>query len=270
MTNEDLNTALYKKMFSEQEHFKQWLLTQPPEEILRHTYEYTVREDILLSLEYHDLTDAQANALMQSPSPLADVFKDFEKRETYHMDIIWECLEYRADALLTHSRQLWNTPLYLPSASYAQEHGELDQYRASRRANIACKDAIEAAIREHYHDNRLDKQAAESIIEAFGLDRTLYVLANTVQQKHWDGRFSPDTKAWANSFSIQKNVDTLGIDRNYQFAVHSHPGLTDLFIQSARKYCVQPEKEEKNSVLERLEQPVHNSPKISANYSWER
>ena len=65
MTNEELNTALYQKMFAEQETYRKWLLEQPPEEILKHTYEYTVREDILLSLEYHDLTDAQTNALMK-------------------------------------------------------------------------------------------------------------------------------------------------------------------------------------------------------------
>ena len=52
MTNEELNTALYEKMFAEQEKYRAWLLSQPPEEILNHTYEYTMREDILLSLEY--------------------------------------------------------------------------------------------------------------------------------------------------------------------------------------------------------------------------
>lgn len=69
MTNEELNTALYEKMFAEQEKYRAWLLSQPPEEILNHTYEYTMREDILLSLEYHDLPDAQARAMLKSPQP---------------------------------------------------------------------------------------------------------------------------------------------------------------------------------------------------------
>lgn len=63
MTNIKLTTALYEKMFIEQEKFKDWPLSQPPEEIL-------------MSLEYHDLPDAQARAMLKSPSPLADVFKD--------------------------------------------------------------------------------------------------------------------------------------------------------------------------------------------------
>ena len=46
MTNAELNTALYQKMFAEQETYREWLLSQPSEKILNHTYEYTVREDI--------------------------------------------------------------------------------------------------------------------------------------------------------------------------------------------------------------------------------
>ena len=97
MTNEEHNTALYQKMFAEQETFRDWLKDQPPEEILNHAYEYTIREDILLSLDYHNLSDAQIDALMESPSPLADVFRDFEKLETDYMDTVWDCMENRAD-----------------------------------------------------------------------------------------------------------------------------------------------------------------------------
>ena len=42
------------------------------------------------------------------------------------------------------------TQLYIYPASYAHEHGELEQYRASYKANIACKEAIEQAIADHY------------------------------------------------------------------------------------------------------------------------
>lgn len=49
MTNEELNTALYQKMFAEQEQYRDWLKSQPPSAILDHCYEYTVREDIVLT-----------------------------------------------------------------------------------------------------------------------------------------------------------------------------------------------------------------------------
>ena len=41
MNTNDLNTALYEKMAAEQDKYRDWLKSQPPEEILHHTYEYT-------------------------------------------------------------------------------------------------------------------------------------------------------------------------------------------------------------------------------------
>lgn len=96
MTTEERNTALYQKMFAEQERFKDWLLEQPPEEILRHAYEYTVREDILLSLEYHDLEEGRVNALLKSRNPLQKIFQEWESRETGYMDMIWDTVEEQA------------------------------------------------------------------------------------------------------------------------------------------------------------------------------
>lgn len=100
MTNEEKNTALYEKVFAEQETYRKWLLEQPPEEILKHSYEYTVREDIVLSLEYHDLEDSQAEALLKSPAPLGDIFKEFEQRETDYMDTVFDTVVCRADAVI--------------------------------------------------------------------------------------------------------------------------------------------------------------------------
>ena len=65
--------------------------------------------------------------------------------------------------------------------------------------------------------------------------RTLYVLANTVQQKDWDGRFSPANKTWARTVDIPPNPDGFGGERNLDFAVDSHPGLVDLFLSQARQ-----------------------------------
>lgn len=96
MTNEELNTALYEKMFAEQETYRAWLLAQASEEILNHTYEYTVREDILMSLEYNSLPNTQVRALLKSPSPLADVFAAWEDRETSYMEEIWQTVTDRA------------------------------------------------------------------------------------------------------------------------------------------------------------------------------
>lgn len=102
---ERLNTALYKKMFAAQEKYRTWLLGQPPEEILRHTYEYTMREDILLSLEYEDISAKQAAALLALPDPLSAVYREFDKMETSHMADIFSAVEQCAETEIQRGRE---------------------------------------------------------------------------------------------------------------------------------------------------------------------
>ena len=158
-------------------------------------------------------------------------------------------------------------PLYRYPASYAHEHHELEQYRASRNANIACKEAIEAAIREHYKNNRLDDAAAREVLNEYGYDRVSYVLAVTVRQKDWDARIASNHKIWAHSIPVYPNPDSWGNDRNCDYVVNSHSGLIDLFLSQVRMQ----EKElhrEKPSILAALQQtPRPTSPNISAKLS---
>ena len=355
MTNEELNTALYKKMFAEQDKFRDWLKSQPSAEVLNHAYEYTVREDILLSLEYNDLTDIQAAALLASPSPLADIYQEFDRMESSHMEEIWSCIESRADAMqvsqLDQAKQLINEfcmseydapadfddlsridvayttvgndgyplqvyvdlkeykiereleerpldvrqyssleelienelkgmdfqelvavteaeiqtalaaaeeqvslsdlPVYRENFDYARECREVETYRISLQANIACKEAIEQAISQSYDGRRLAEGTAAKVMNQFGAERVLYVLANTIQQKEWDGRFTYPNKEWAKTVSIPPNMDSFGMDRNYAIAVSSHPGLIDLFVTQARKEM---ERQPRTSVREQLRQ----------------
>ena len=102
--NTDKNAVLYEKMAAEQDKFRDWLKSQPPEEILKHTYEYTVREDILVAMEELDLPQSRAAALLASPSPLADVYKEFSDRETSYMDVVRDSIEQRAEAALDAQR----------------------------------------------------------------------------------------------------------------------------------------------------------------------
>ena len=97
MNTNDLNTALYEKMAAEQDKYRDWLKSQPPEEVLNHAYEYTVREDIVMAMEELVLTDTQAQALLESPSPLEDVYRYFDKLETGYMDVIRDSIESRAN-----------------------------------------------------------------------------------------------------------------------------------------------------------------------------
>ena len=97
MGETDDNTMLYEKMKAEQDKYRNWLLVQEPAEILNHTYEYTMREDIVMAMEELELTPKQAKALLKSPCPLDDVYKEFKDREVEHMDTIRDSIETEAD-----------------------------------------------------------------------------------------------------------------------------------------------------------------------------
>ena len=116
-------------------------------------------------------------------------------------------------------------PVYREMANYAYEAGELDAYRASRDANIACKEAIEAAISENFSNNHLSTEAAvTSVFEQFSPERVQYVLANTIQHKDHDGRIHQSLKDWA------KEIEVCPEDANFFIVDKVNPGLVSLFV----------------------------------------
>lgn len=143
------------------------------------------------------------------------------------------------------------TDLYKHTAAYAREHGELEQYRASLQANIACKNAIEAAIRQHFDGMHLNKAAVTEVMAAYGKERVCYVVANTLQQKSWDARFSSSNKEWAAQFEIAAAVRP-DYDSRGAFVVDSHPAVLDGFTGLLRREC------EKPSLYDKLEKARSN------------
>lgn len=151
-----------------------------------------------------------------------------------------------------------DTPMYPHSAAYAREHNELPMYRASLQANVACKEAIEKAVAAHYADNHLDvKSILEDVNAEFSMERIKSVLANTVQLKDWDGRFSRDNKAWAKTVLVAEDTDGWGNNRNISFMVdRSHPAILDGFITHFRKELEKAPQEKKPSILDKLKSPL--------------
>ena len=128
-------------------------------------------------------------------------------------------------------------PIYRETANYAYEADELESYRASLAANVECRKAIEAAISSNYGDNRLDADAAvKSVLEQFSPERVRYVLANTIQQKDFDGRIPQPLKEWAKSVEVcPENASRFLVDK-------PNPGLTALFVDAFRQQT-EPQKE---------------------------
>lgn len=231
MDEKKLNLALYEKMSAEQERFRQGLLGQTPGEILGLAYEYAMREQILTAMKTLELPAKEAEALLLSSAPLADVYMDFCAFDRGLVDDIQGCIRERADTLLkAQQKEMASYPLYRQSRTYAQEHGELELYRVSRQANTACKDAIEAAIRFHFDGMHLEPAGIKYVLEKFGPERVAYVLAATIQDRPYDQRFSNDSRNWAETVPMYETADRRG---SYIIDTHSTP--LELFVRQARQ-----------------------------------
>ena len=232
MNQQEVNTALYNKLAAEQAEYRKWLLTQPPEEIVGRAYEYTLREDILTAAEQLELSKAQALELLAANSPMEAICQQFRSLGVGSENLILDCAADWANAALQSKRE---AAVYPYPSSYAREHGELEQYRASKNLDVACRDAIEDAIAENYWNSRIDREAVAEVSERFGYDRMFRVLSNTIRIMDHDGRISAENKRWAKTVPIFENPDSWGQDRNLDFVLQrAHPGLIDLFTSMAR------------------------------------
>jgi hypothetical protein len=104
MDERKLNGALFAQMCAEQQDYRAWLMTLPPDEILDHAAEFAVREDILVELEAFDLPADQAAALLASPTSLADIYREWGKADTHYMDDIRDVIENCAEDMADRSR----------------------------------------------------------------------------------------------------------------------------------------------------------------------
>ena len=119
--------------------------------------------------------------------------------------------------------------VYPYSSEEAKRLNRLPMWRESHKANIACKKAIEQAVRRDYDGAGLKPDCAGSVIAEYGYKRVNWVLANTVQQTS-DGQFSSDNKTWAKQTFIPPDKN----DRNREFAVNGQPDILDGFISQYR------------------------------------
>ena len=261
-----INANLYSKMEETFQDFTNRLLKQSPEVIQDHAYEYSIKENILLVLEYNDLEESQVNALLATEDPLDFLFNELEDTATIPLDALCSLIEDKADQLSAPKENFADIQIYPYSVTRAEEDGDLDWYRQSHKLNIACKDAIEKAISRHYRNNILDTKAVQDVVDQFGWARTSFVLVNTIRNKTWDGRISQENKQWAQLAPMFPDLDAQGNNRRLRYVINSHPGLTDLFAKELRRqYQLNQEQIEKPSVRNKLKNTESKtSPKISA------
>lgn len=124
-------------------------------------------------------------------------------------------------------------PVYKGTLAQAMEERDVDAYLDSRKLNIDCKKAIEEAIALNFDGMHLKEDVAKQVLEQFGEERMTFVMANTLRELSYDGRFSKQNKDWAEHIEIPENINQ-GKNLNQDYVIESHPAVLDGFIDMAR------------------------------------
>ena len=124
-------------------------------------------------------------------------------------------------------------PLYRHSFEEARHLNEIDKWRESFAENQRCRDFMDNLVREHFDGLHIKGEIPQKTLAEFGFDRTRWVLANHIQHYDYDGRFSPQNKAWADGIYISRpdesdlKKDPHLRDRNTELLLNSHNTLVN-------------------------------------------
>ena len=97
MEQAEMMQVLFAKMSAEQGGYRKWLVSLPPEEILEHAYEYTVREAALSLMGKVELSKGQITALFATKTPLTGICDEFFSRDIDYEIELTDCIEVFAN-----------------------------------------------------------------------------------------------------------------------------------------------------------------------------
>ena len=111
-----------------------------------------------MAMEELVLTDAQAQALLESPSPLEDVYRYFDKLETGYMDVIRDSIESRAGEVCREPEELNPLLVYLHSAAYASKHKPIMRFVGIRTPMIEDMEENQRIVPEFWEHTLSNNQ----------------------------------------------------------------------------------------------------------------
>lgn len=119
-------------------------------------------------------------------------------------------------------------PFYEYSLDNARHCNEVDQWRASHKANLECAAAIKKAIGDNFKDNHFNSDCANEIIKEYGFDRVNFILQFNLKQAQEDGRYSKKNREWGKwIYAPKSNMRT-------DYLINSHPVLLNAFTDKVR------------------------------------
>lgn len=179
-------------------------------------------------------TDAEMHTIAAPECMLTQ--DELEKNHVFYLkigrDISEDALE-ETDAMSSMMNAMDNYyrifPVYLHTAKYSDEHYEMIDYRNSHKSNEECKRAIAEAISANYDGMHLNVDFEDKLIEKYGMERVAFIVATTINEHEYDGRFSHANKEWAKTIPMSESEDERG-----NCCLNVHPAILDGFADRIR------------------------------------
>lgn len=94
-----------------------------------------------------------------------------------------------------------------------------------------CVETIQKEIASSFDGFRLNADIAQNVVDKFDFDTVKVVLANSIQQKHHDGRISRENKSWA----IVDVENTIPMNDRPYCILDGNAGLLNIVANQFRK-----------------------------------
>ena len=121
--------------------------------------------------------------------------------------------------------------MYKKTREEARRCGETTNWRENVKQNKECANGIKTFISHYFDGMYLEDGCVHDVINAYGYDRTMWVLAATVKYRDYDGRFSRDNRKWADSI-----IPSYFAREEFQrYVCEAHPAILDGFIGMVRR-----------------------------------
>lgn len=249
--------AVIRSITSEHEAFKTEMLTSTSEEVFQNSYKIRLYNEFseVIKRGTEFLSEKEFKALRREENHhiLEQIYDDYIGQEGFSVETYEDTAEFIKDYCEHYHKEVYYPmtvhdggkdarieSVYLQTATYAHEHNEIIAYRESHKANAECKRAIDEAIRNNFDGMHLKTGFEDEIIEKYGMERVAFIVATTINEHDWDGRYSRTNKEWAKSIPMSESED-----ERRSCCLNGHPAVLDGFADRIRKKM----KEEENSKL---------------------
>ncbi|MCM1220223.1 MAG: DUF3849 domain-containing protein, partial [Lachnospiraceae bacterium] len=239
----------------EYDGFKAGFTQKSPNEVFEESYRigvYNSLSSVIENMEEY-FSEADYKALYEERGHiLGNLYDEYLKTDGNFIEDYDETVAFIKDYCKHFHGEFYyrEMPIYLRTSAYAYEHDQNEAFRRSQIISEECRREMDEAIRANYDGMYLNEGFEDGLIQKYGMERVAYILATTVREHEYDGRYSRENKAWARTVAVSESED----ERRY-CCLNIHPAILDGFIDRIRnKIKENQNKQEEQGTMEQAQE----------------